>query len=341
VRQALALIEQANLSALTAESATALVAQAFRDYVNRNVICSGEMLLFRARPCATAALYPNALDLWGCQAKHVSRRGRFNQAFDPRVYCSLDPTAVFFEVRPAPSSYLTILVAAKVNADTPIKLAPMGLQKYREWETVIPGLLNGNGFSEMLEQRGALERWQLQNDFLTEIATAVHDASVELDAYKVSNATAEFLSSAFNMGLLYPSVATKGHHLNVCLEPTQADQAFRPIEAWHVRIGRQDFRPEPENGRWTELSFEVERHSDVIHSDGTIEWGELDHFRIEDIGAAHRRLQSGFHSKSLPPSFADIRVTAQRPIFDADHPQVRKHLPDEAPRNAGEAQRGG
>jgi len=74
------------------------------------------------------------------------------------------------------------------------------------------------------------KKWLLIDDYLSEIfATVVPDG--EEHKYKPTIALANLLFSAPNLdAVMYPSVATADHGINVCTLPDKAHQLFSPLE---------------------------------------------------------------------------------------------------------------
>jgi len=113
------------------------------------------------------------------------------------------------------------------------------------------------------------KKWLLIDDYLSEIfATVVPDG--EEHKYKPTIALANLLFSAPDLdAVMYPSVATADHGINVCMLPDKADQLFSPLEAWMIRVEENALHPKT-GKRLQRIHFLSRSHK--IGPDNSIAW---------------------------------------------------------------------
>jgi hypothetical protein len=113
------------------------------------------------------------------------------------------------------------------------------------------------------------KKWLLIDDYLSEIfSTVVLDG--EEHKYKPTIALGNLLFSAPNLdAVMYPSVATADHGINVCMLPDKADQLFSPLEAWMIRV--EEHASHPKTGEpLPKIHFLSRSHK--IGRGGSITW---------------------------------------------------------------------
>jgi hypothetical protein len=185
------------------------------------------------------------------------------------------PNAALLELGPQhPGDVFTVLLAGtrstKVEA---LNVAFIGLERARAPE--VQHLTERDMFRHAPHFRNWLGRanykkWLLIDDYLSEIfATVVPDG--EEHKYKPTIALANLLFSAPNLDtVMYPSVATAAHGINVCMLPNKADQLFSPLEAWMIRVGEENALHPKTGKRLQSIHFLSRSHK--IEPDGSITW---------------------------------------------------------------------
>jgi hypothetical protein len=291
--------------------------RALRGYATAQLIIEDDFVVFRARVRSAGEEHTNVLDVWGPQSHHVKKRGRFNEAADPRLYCASNATAAFVEARPEPGDHVSLIVATKVDPAASLKFVPLGIARYAYAETI--GLKTGEKVNAellaMLREAGLLEHWMEQDDYLADITTEYHDQDNEHGGYARSIIAGRMFENVpGTSGLVYPSVASWQTGLNFCIPGAEADRAFYPLEVWDMRVddGWPDY-VDPD-GRRTHMPLEVQRASRSIAPDGTIDWCDRSHFNLYQIDDAHNRLIEGRHVRNGVPSFERLRAINGREL---------------------------
>jgi hypothetical protein len=183
------------------------------------------------------------------------------------------PNAVLLELRSQPGNVFTVLLAGTRSGTVErLNVAFIGLERSRAPE--VQHLIESDIFRHSPDFRNHLgpanfKKWLLIDDYLSEIfATIVPDG--EEHKYKPTIALANFLFSAPNFdAVMYPSVATADHGINVCALPDKADQLFSPLEAWMIEAG-EDARHPKTGQRLQRIQFLSRSHK--IGPDGLITW---------------------------------------------------------------------
>lgn len=276
VERQIAELESMNFGKLDLEKARDLLIPVLRDYEYRRFDV-GPDALFRIRANEGASTFNHISELIEPKPEYAKKRQRFNEAGDPRFYCSLTPNTPIFEMRPADGASMTILIMGRRNESVHLNLATLGLH-------LSPSTLN-DGFSHLplrsnptftgpMEKRGIARRWKIQDDYLGRLTTAIN-ADESPEAYLLSSACASFFEAHHECeGLMYPSVASDKNGFNFSIKPEAIHAKYFPAEVWQIRISTKSawFHEFTERKA---LNLVVEKVCRQVDPDGSIKW--IDH----------------------------------------------------------------
>jgi hypothetical protein len=229
--------------------------------------------VYRARPNKPGEVFSSASQLWYPPATAVVRPSRLNRIGQVCFYGSNMPNAALLELRPQPGNVFTVLLAGTRSGKVEtLNVAFIGLERAHAPE--VQHLTERDMFRHAPHFRNQLgpanyKKWLLIDDYLSEIfATVIPDG--EEHKYKPTIALANLLFSAPNLdAVMYPSVATADHGINVCMLPDKADQLFSPLEAWMIRVEENALHPKT-GERLQRIRFLSRSHK--IGPDGSITW---------------------------------------------------------------------
>jgi RES domain len=229
--------------------------------------------VYRARPNKPGEVFSSASHLWYPPATAVVRPSRLNGIGQVRFYGSNMPNTALLELRSQPGNVFTVLlVGTRSGSVETLNVAFIGLERARAPE--VQHLTERDTFRHAPHFRDHLgavnyKKWLLIDDYLSGIfATVVPDG--EEHKYKPTIALANLLFSAPNLdAVMYPSVATADHGINVCMLPDKADQLFSPLEAWMISVEENALHPKT-GQRLQRIHFLSRSHK--IGPDGSITW---------------------------------------------------------------------
>jgi hypothetical protein len=273
LRSRIASLRRAKLKTLSAEAAAYRIGRVIDQYPFhiRSMQLNG---VYRARPNKPGEVFSSASQLWYPPAKAVVRPSRLNGIGQVRFYASNMPNTASLELRPQhPGDVFTVLLArTRSRKVETVNVAFIGLERARAPE--VQHLTERDMFRHAPHFRNWLgpanyKKWLLIDDYLSEIfATVVPDG--EEHKYKPTIALANLLFSAPNLdAVMYPSVATADHGINVCMLPDKVDQLFSPVEAWMIRVEENALHPKT-GERLQRIHFLSRSHK--IGPDGSITW---------------------------------------------------------------------
>jgi RES domain len=272
LRSRIASLRRADLKTLSAEAAAYRIGRVIDQYPFqiRSMQLNG---VYRARPNKPGEVFSSASQLWYPPATAVVRPSRLNGIGQVCFYGSNMPNAALLELRPQPGNVFTVLLAGTRSGKVEtLNVAFIGLERARAPE--VQHLTERDMFRHAPHFRNQLgpanyKKWLLIDDYLSEIfATVVPDG--EEHKYKPTIALANLLFSAPNLDtVMYPSVATADHGINVCMLPDKADQLFSPLEAWMIRVEENALHPKT-GKRLQRIHFLSRSHK--IGPDGSITW---------------------------------------------------------------------
>jgi hypothetical protein len=271
LRSRIASLRRADLKTLSAKGAAYRIGRVIDQYPFQ-IKTMGLTGVYRARSNKPGEVFSWASQLWYPPATAVVRPSRLNQIGQVRFYGTNVPNAALLELRPQPGNVFTVLLARTRSGKAEmLDVAFIGLERSRAPE--VQHLTEKDMFRHALHFRSQLgpanyKKWLLIDDYLSEIfATVVPDG--EEHKYKPTIALANLLFSAPLDAVMYPSVATADHGVNVCMLPDKADQLFSPLEAWMIRV--EDNALHPKTGkRLHRVNFLSRSHE--IGPDGSITW---------------------------------------------------------------------
>jgi hypothetical protein len=229
--------------------------------------------IYRARKNPPGEEFTSARELWYPPAA-VTKPGRLHGAGQVRFYGASAPNTTLLELKPQTGDVFTILVARTKSGtlETLRKVAFIGVERSLapEGAAVTSNDLfrTSPGFRANLGQPG-YRKWLRIDDFISEmLGERIDDASEH--KYKLTGAFGDLLFEAPELdAVIYPSVATSNHGLNICLLPEKVDTIFHPSEVWEIVVGEKAMHDDfdsPLHG----VSFR--RRSQEIASNGAIQW---------------------------------------------------------------------
>jgi hypothetical protein len=225
--------------------------------------------VYRARIHLSGQRFDNARDLWYPPAS-VVRMGRLNDAGQPVFYAANTPHTAMFELRPEVGQVHTVLLAR--TRDGPATMHGPFLGVTRSVSADVEKLLGGVARADTQLRRelgqGNYKKYALLDRWLTEAITRVVPAD-HPEAYKPTVALANLLFKSPMDAISYPSVATTGNGINLCMATERADEFFEPTEAWEFEIDNVQF-----HHTTGEPLYRVKplRRSVAIAGDGSITW---------------------------------------------------------------------
>jgi hypothetical protein len=237
--------------------------------------------LYRARKNIDDTPWQSIADLWYPPPSVVLNRGRFNEPGTSAFYACNRATGAIYEIHPQVGDMLTLLIVRSKEPFAELDCAHIGLERSLAPEVgFVPRdrmLRTNPRFQAMLRHYGISNKWLALDNFLSEMATTLFSPEEEQDKYKITNAIGRLLMRIPGAhGLNYPSVATNLVSLNLCLRPEIADQYFKPLEAWMIKIEeRAEELPglRSEKGPFYRTTFV--RRSEMIEPNGRIEWSDV------------------------------------------------------------------
>lgn len=244
---------------------------------------------FRARKNVDGKLFERTSEIWYPPASAITSRGRFNDVHEPLLYICNTGAGAAFEIRAQVGDLITLAVLRTKARFVELACAHIGLDRSNspafgpKEKTQIPR--SHPAFQKQLQADGLTKKWIAVDNFLSDVATAVHPPQDEQHQYKITNAISRPMLAITGVhGLTYPSVATQFKNMNIALKPEVADREFEIGEVWLMKIEAQANKLPglEESGPFFQTRFL--RKSLRIDRDGRIEWsGELRDVQPEDI----------------------------------------------------------
>lgn len=201
--------------------------------------------VYRARANLGDALFDHTRDLWYPPAEVVTRQ-RMNEAGTARFYAANTPHTAVFELRPQVGQRYTVLLARSRWEHSTFAGPFVGLASSLSFDAVS---LRRTGDHQRQQLRMRLgnanyKKYVLVDEWLSGRMTMPIEVGREQE-YMPTIAFANLMFGAPGVNtIMYPSVTTDRHGINLCMQPDVADELLQPSEAWVFEIEGIDAHPD-------------------------------------------------------------------------------------------------